>query len=257
MRILVMMRLVLLLTTIVSLTRGASPPRRAPAPISATGADPRITFPDLLSGRYQHSTSAAPTRPGSMYNFWMSRPFHSDGRPIFGLGQPPPVWAGELDRALADFGGFHARAYRSPDLISVTRHPSRLNEVVIDPPSQDLVDWVKGIDQTHRTFGSSAVAQVAYGYDVPPLDVKGKRRWFGLRKAKAPEAVAWDRIHAAEPVRVTRTTNWQDLRIKLKKHRFLRFTSDGGMSLGVRARPDGRIQRQIRGALEGVPHFAA
>lgn len=202
------------------------------------------TFNDLQAGQYHHSSVPYLTHPHALAGVYDGRLFHSDGRPIFVLHDGQAIPTGFLDSAIADYGGFHARLHRKPDVVTVVPHSIPDNVYVTSHGDPSLVQHVGQIDHVSSKFHSAA-AKVAFGYPASQLHVpsrSGVRFW----KSRRPEAPSWETVHGSWPTEVTSRTDWRELKRKLNEQRYLRFTNaEEGLSLGVRARPDGQIERQL------------
>ncbi|KAF6767075.1 hypothetical protein PSEUBRA_002370 [Kalmanozyma brasiliensis GHG001] len=224
--------------------------------LSALGRIDTVTFQELQEGRLRPPAQTVGTHPRSVPALYGDMLFHLDGRPIFEFQHTNQrVPAVEFQRAAADFGGFHARVRQQPDAVSVTPGARLADPYVVRHNQAGLPEYIGQIDATSRQFGPN-VARVAHGYPASPLPPPTRGR--GLKFWKKPKHAppSWESVHASTPVAVAPNTDWQHLREQLDEERYLRFTNSAGTSsFGVRALPDGRIERQLVNTLGDVPHF--
>lgn len=225
--------------------------RMMPAGGSSSNQHAITTFDDLQAGQYHHSSVPYRTHPGSLLGVYDGRLFHSDGRPIFVFRDGQAIQTGYLDSAIADFGGFHARLHKKLDVVTVVPQSIPNNVYATSHGDPSLVEHVAQIDHVSSKFHPTA-ARVAFGYPASQLHVpsrSGVRFW----KNRGPETPKWETVHGSWPTEVTSRTDWQELKRRLNQQRYLRFTNaEEGLSLGVRARPDGQIERQLVNGLGEV-----
>lgn len=219
---------------------------------SSSSRPSRFTFDQLANGFYQYDHLTPPTYVSSIPSIWSGNYFHIDGKPIFRFRPDSNgrIKTLELDRAVVDFGGFHAHVSNSNRALTIARDPEIHDTIALLPPrtEQHVIDGAQRVEQTGRNFGQN-VALLTHGFRVSRVQ---SRKRFGMRVT--PPDPDWDKVWASEPV--ARGTDVGHLRQKLEAERFMRFTnSQGTSSIGVRALSDGRIEHMFRDMAQGRELF--
>lgn len=237
------MKVVIILMAVAAVVRAAVRPETPLLHKRMWPYGPKVTFQQLSGNPFQNLPSNRPTYPQTMHQV--------HGGEVFYNGQPLFTFAGEdgkrsqlqLQQAIADFGGFHARKKDSSEVFTFQGKSLQAAE-------DSVAKQVQASDQAARIFGKN-VPRIANGFKVFPLP--GKRNMFG--KVKRPDPPAWRDIHESTPTSPARDLDY--LRQELDAKRFLRFSnSHNTLSFAIRALPDGRIEHQLQDAAGNVIHLA-
>ncbi|SJX63993.1 uncharacterized protein SRS1_25035 [Sporisorium reilianum f. sp. reilianum] len=195
---------------------------------SSRGSD-RITFQQLKEDGFTPEEGLLSTHDANKYSMYEDKLFFG-GKPLFVFNDhQSKKLVNRLQQAFTDFGGFHARLGSSGDIVSFPHTDT------------NVMGQVLYSDGTAQKFGPNVVV-VAHGYKAVPLPTRKGKHFWGKSKSQAPPK--WEEIHASRPQNPS--TSVRNLRQVLNSQRYLVFkSSDGGLSLAIRAHPDGRIEHNL------------